>query len=346
MTGKIKALAIPGAVAFALALAGVYAWDSVASDGISKGVRVGGIEVGALPRSEAERVLRTEVVEPLMRPLEVSYRDSTFRLTPERLEMAADVEGMLDAAREASRSGGVVGRLWRRLTGAELERDLPPRVTWSRRSLVRFVSEVAAKVDRPAQEATVTPGPGGLAIVPAQAGHVIRKPRLRQAIERGLQAPLGDRRVPVRLRRVEPTVTDDQLPERYPFFITVDRAGFKLRFYRDLELVRTFTISVGRVGFDTPTGLYHIQNKAVDAAWHVPDRPWAGKLRGKVIPGGHRRNPLKARWMGIYDGVGIHGTDAVGALGSAASHGCIRMAVPEVIELYDQAPVSTPVYIG
>ena len=40
--------------------------------------------------------------------------------------------------------------------------------------------------------------------------------------------------------------------------------------------------------------------------------------------------------MGIYDGAGIHGTDDVGSLGSAASHGCVRMAVPDVIELYDQ----------
>jgi lipoprotein-anchoring transpeptidase ErfK/SrfK len=50
--------------------------------------------------------------------------------------------------------------------------------------------------------------------------------------------------------------------------------------------------------------------------------------------------------MGIYDGAGIHGTDETAALGSAASHGCIRMAIPEVKELYDQVPVRTPVFIG
>ena len=46
--------------------------------------------------------------------------------------------------------------------------------------------------------------------------------------------------------------------------------------------------------------------------------------------------------MGIYDGAGIHGTDDIGSLGSAASHGCVRMAVPDVIELYDQVDVGTP----
>ena len=71
----------------------------------------------------------------------------------------------------------------------------------------------------------------------------------------------------------------------------------------------------------------------------------AGSLAGQVIPGGAPNNPLKARWMGIFDGAGIHGTDQVGSLGTAASHGCIRMAIPDVIELYDRVPVETPVYI-
>jgi lipoprotein-anchoring transpeptidase ErfK/SrfK len=50
--------------------------------------------------------------------------------------------------------------------------------------------------------------------------------------------------------------------------------------------------------------------------------------------------------MGIFNGAGIHGTDELGSLGSAASHGCIRMAIPDVVALYDQTPVGTPVYIA
>ena len=105
-------------------------------------------------------------------------------------------------------------------------------------------------------------------------------------------------------------------------------------------------MAFGQAGFDTPAGLYHIQNKAVNPAWSVPKKPWAGSLAGTVVPGGTPQNPLKARWLGIYDGAGIHGTDQTGSLGSAASHGCIRMAIPDVIELYDQVPVGAPIYIA
>jgi lipoprotein-anchoring transpeptidase ErfK/SrfK len=49
--------------------------------------------------------------------------------------------------------------------------------------------------------------------------------------------------------------------------------------------------------------------------------------------------------MGIYSGAGIHGTEELGSLGTAASHGCIRMAIPDVEELYDKSPLQTPVFI-
>jgi len=100
------------------------------------------------------------------------------------------------------------------------------------------------------------------------------------------------------------------------------------------------------VGLETPAGLYHIQNKGVNVPWSVPNSPWAGDLAGTVVPGGVPENPLKARWMGIFDGAGIHGTDQIGSLGTAASHGCVRMAIPDVIELYDKVPVGAPVYIA
>jgi lipoprotein-anchoring transpeptidase ErfK/SrfK len=127
----------------------------------------------------------------------------------------------------------------------------------------------------------------------------------------------------------------------------VNRGAFKLTLYKHLKPVKTYGIAVGQVGLETPAGLYNIQNKAVDPAWTMPDSDWvAPGDRGKIVPGGTPENPLKARWMGIYDGAGIHGTDAAGSIGTAASHGCIRMRIPEVIELYEQVPVGAPVYIS
>ena len=169
-------------------------------------------------------------------------------------------------------------------------------------------------------------------------------------LRRALKAELLDRgdRSPVRVRTkvVKPKVTTTQLAEQYPAIILVNRGAFRLTLYKDLKPSKTYGIAVGQVGLETPAGLYHVQNKAVNPAWHVPNSSWAGDLAGKVIPAGDPGNPIRARWMGIFDGAGIHGTDAVGSIGSAASHGCIRMRIPDVEELYDQVPVGAPVYIA
>ena len=34
------------------------------------------------------------------------------------------------------------------------------------------------------------------------------------------------------------------------------------------------------------------------------------------------------------------------SIGTAASHGCVRMRIPDVVELYDQVPVGAPIYIA
>ena len=140
-------------------------------------------------------------------------------------------------------------------------------------------------------------------------------------------------------------MTGEKLADEYPVVVTVDRGGYRLSLFKRLERVRVYPIAVGQAGLETPAGLYKIQNKAINPAWHVPDSDWAGDLAGTVIPGGAPDNPIKARWLGVYDGVGVHGTDARGSIGSNASHGCIRMLIEDVERLYEEVPVGTPIFI-
>ena len=75
------------------------------------------------------------------------------------------------------------------------------------------------------------------------------------------------------------------------------------------------------------------------------EQPWAGDLAGRIIPPGPD-DPIKARWLGFYNGAGIHGTVEDWSIGHAASHGCIRMHIWDVEQLYDQVPLHTPIYVG
>jgi lipoprotein-anchoring transpeptidase ErfK/SrfK len=325
---------------------GVYAYDSSRDDMIAEGVTVAGVDVGGMRASEARAALQAQIAAPLERPVTVRVKGRRFRLSAERARLRTDVGGMVSDALEASRDGNVLSRAWRNITGGEVDKSVSAKVTYSEVAVARLVRRVKREVDRPAKDASVEFSDTGLSKVPGHDGLAVRGKELERRLHRELVLPHGDRTVAARTKVTKPKVTSEQLADKYPFFLAVDRDSFRLRYFKRLELAKTYTVAVGAVGFDTPAGLYHIQNKAINPAWHVPDKPWAGKLRGKVIPGGTPENPLKARWMGIYDGAGIHGTDAVGSLGSRASHGCIRMAIPDVMALYDEVPVQTPVYIG
>ncbi len=140
-------------------------------------------------------------------------------------------------------------------------------------------------------------------------------------------------------------MTTKDVAGEYPSYLTLDRGSFTLRLWQDLKNARTYTVAVGQEGLETPEGLYEIQEKEENPTWHVPESDWAGSLAGTTVPPGPS-NPIKARWMAIYEGAGIHGTEETESLGSAASHGCVRMAIADVEELYDQVEVGTPIYIG
>lgn len=321
-----------------------FAYDSSRDDLIANGVTIAGVDVGGMTTAEATRVVRHELQKPLERPISVVRGKTRFRLSAEEAGVKADVGGMVDEALEASRNGSIITRVARDLTGGKENAQVPPRVTYSSTAVHDLVKRVQGKLNRPARDAEVDfPS---LDKVKEQKGRRVRAATLEQRIAQALTVPGADRRVHAPVRIIKPKVTQDQLAAKYPTVLVADRSVFRLRLYKNLSLAKEYTVAVGAVGFDTPAGLYHIQNKAVDPAWSVPDKEWAGDLAGTVVPGGVPENPLKERWLGIYDGAGIHGTDETATLGSRASHGCIRMAIPDVIELYDQVPVGTPIYIA
>ena len=335
------------AVVIVALLAGTVAavaYDSSRDDLIASGVTVAGVDVGGMHAAEARRIVARELRKPLSRPVAVMHGTWKFELTARKAGVHADVDGMVDEALAASRNGNIVTRVARDLTGGEEDAQVPPRVTYSRAAVRRLVERVKGKVDRPARDAKVEfPS---LDRVKEQPGFKVNAASLEQRVEQALSVPGVDRRVTAPVDRIQPKVTRAQLAKRYPVLLVADRDNFQLRLYKKLRLVHSYTVAVGAVGFDTPAGMYHIQNKAVDPAWTVPHSDWAGDLAGTVVPGGVPDNPLKARWLGIFNGAGIHGTDETYSLGHAASHGCIRMAIPDVIALYDQVPVGAPIYIA
>jgi L,D-transpeptidase ErfK/SrfK len=107
---------------------------------------------------------------------------------------------------------------------------------------------------------------------------------------------------------------------------------------------RFFPIAVGEPGrFATPTGLFSIIEKVENPDWVAPE--WAGLGEDNVVKAGPD-NPLGDRWIGLSSsGLGMHSTNNPASIGSATSHGCMRM-YPEVARtVFDLVRTGWPVRI-
>ncbi len=321
----------------------VYLYDRSNEDTIAAGVTVAGVEVGGLSADDARGRVRRQVAAPLREPIVVRRGGKRFKLSAQDARIRADVGGMVAEALRRSRRGSMLSRAARDISGGEEDIRVASRVSYSKRAARKLVKRVSKRVSRPARDAEVQfPS---LERVSARKGFKVRRAALARAVDRALTSE-SNRTAKIPVEVVRPKVTRADLEQKYQNVLVLDRAAFKLRHYENLQLKKEYTVAVGQAAYPTPTGLFQIQNKTVDPVWNVPNSDWAGSLAGTVVPGGVPENPLKARWMGIDSGVGIHGTDDTGSLGTAASHGCIRMSIPEVTQLYEQIGVDTTIYIS
>jgi lipoprotein-anchoring transpeptidase ErfK/SrfK len=284
-----------------------------------QGLQVAEIDVGGLPMSQAAGRLEAAFGPTLRSTIEV-------RVGAHRLHFTEKGGGIRFDAQCSVRSRALC-------------------VGYDGEALTAFLDRVQRSGAREPRDARLRYTVTKLSVAGARDGLRVDRAAVRDKVQAALRDPYAPRVIRQKLERIEPDVTRDDLQDRYATVVTIHRRGFKLRLFKNLERVASYPVAVGMSGHVTPTGRYTIANKAIDPAWTAPNKPWAGAYRNEVVAGGSSENPLKARWLGIVNGVGIHGTDAVWSLGSRASHGCIRMAVADVKRLYDRVPVGALVMI-
>jgi lipoprotein-anchoring transpeptidase ErfK/SrfK len=147
--------------------------------------------------------------------------------------------------------------------------------------------------------------------------------------------------VPIQYRTLKPAVTR----RNFKPVIVIRRGSHRLYLYRGVHMRRRaiFGVAVGQPIYPTPIGKFTIVTMQRNPWWYPPDTAWAAGA--SPIPPGPG-NPLGTRWMGLSaSGVGIHGTPDAASIGYSASHGCIRMRIPDAEWLFERVEVGSTVFI-
>jgi L,D-transpeptidase catalytic domain/Putative peptidoglycan binding domain len=305
---------------FVLALAGIGAAAPSAGRPpaiVAHGVSVGDVYVGGLTSEQARARLRWAYNRS------VSFRFGThhWRVSARSLGASVDADAGVTDALGAAPGRRVDAHVL--VDGAEVRsyvKALGGRFSYEPRDAYAYLSGL-------------TP-----AIADGKPGLAVRVEATARRIESALRTGLG-RRVDVGWETVEPSVT----AASFGPIVVIRRGSNQLLLYDRTNLVHTFKVATGRAQYPTPTGDFAVVDMQRNPWWRPPSSDWAKGL--KPIPPGPG-NPLGTRWMGLSaPGVGIHGTPDAASVGYSASHGCIRMYVPDAEWLFDHVQVGTPVFI-
>jgi hypothetical protein len=316
-----------------------YRYDASMSDRLMPGVRIAGIDVGEMSRGEAIAALQDRVRAELDRQIEVVAGDQTWQVTPRQLGAVAMIEQVVDRALALNEEQTWPERVYRRMFDRPVGYSANLRIRRDGEEMKSFLEDVAEAVNVEPSNAAVDYADGGLVLRPPEVGWSLPVPDAKQTLRDALTGETAS--IELALDRLKPEIGRDDLGST----IVVDLSDLQLTLYDGLREVKTYPVAAGSAQYPTPQGEWTIWQKVENPVWVNPDPEGWGASLPAMIPGGPS-NPLGTRALYLdAPGIRIHGTSASYSIGTYASHGCIRMFMDDVEELYEITPVGTTVHV-
>ncbi|HEU0298704.1 MAG TPA: L,D-transpeptidase [Longimicrobium sp.] len=121
-----------------------------------------------------------------------------------------------------------------------------------------------------------------------------------------------------------------RIAEQTGLALVLNLPAFRLDLREGGDVVRSYTVAVGSRRYRTPLGRFAVSRVELNPWWYPPSSAWA--RRDTVTPPGPR-NPMGRAKLNFHELYFLHGTPQEQSLGSAASHGCVRMANADALDL-------------
>jgi lipoprotein-anchoring transpeptidase ErfK/SrfK len=327
-------VAIGGGAAFAASR-----FDQASRTRILPGVRVAGVAVGGMTRDEAVRAVQRHADLTLRGDLTVRAAGFSWHVTPAALGTRADVGRAVRRAFAVADDMSLLARVYHRVADKPVTASFGLTYSYNDRKVEDFVGQAYDEVAEPAVNAGIQLVGGEIVMRHARAGEELRRQTTIEHVRQALVEHVDRIRVP--LRTVQPEVTDESLGKT----IVVDISENRLYLYDGFQVIKSYPVATAAEGFVTPQGSWSIVSKVENPSWTNPDpEGWGAGMPSYIPPG--PSNPLGTRALYLNaPGIRIHGTTNVDSIGTYASHGCIRMFMPDVEELYSLVGVGTPVLV-
>jgi lipoprotein-anchoring transpeptidase ErfK/SrfK len=338
---------VPGRVATALialvltAFIASMTWaaldDYLLRDNLPAGATVAGVSVGNLTPAQATSVIEQRVTGPMLQPISVTFRGTPTTVEPVDF-VAVDVEAILADAAAPKLAAALHERVWWRVTSTAYGEDTTEIVSVDAAKVQTWVEQEKQRLTIPAADATISVKGSKLNIKSAKPGVSFDATAAVAALSDALVA--GTKTVALTETSVAPRIPDSKLGKT----IFVSTSKKTLTLYNGTKIEKKYDCAVGMPGYPTPLGTFNIEQKRYRPSWSNPGSAWAAGMPDYIPPG--PGNPLGTRALNISSpGIRIHGTNKNYSIGTAASHGCMRMHMWDIEDLYPRVKVGTRVII-
>lgn len=331
-----------------IVLSASMAWAAVNDFGarirVPIGVTIAGTDLSGMTEPDARAAIEKAVSAPLMRPVQVNAGEQAYRFDPNG-SVTLDVDAMVIEAFAPRRSAAYLDRVVHDVTGSPMTAEIEPRYSVDARVLSDWVDGLAAEIDTPAVDASITVSGSDVRIQRSAVGLRIERAQGAAALAAAFatQAVLADDRqvVEVPVTEIQPDVADGDLGKT----IVVDLSDRRIQLFKGVRLEKRYRCAIGTPSHPTPTGRFHVVEKRRWPTWVNPaPTGWGKGMPPMIAPG--LGNPLGTRAINLSaSGIRFHGTNKIWSVGTAASHGCMRMVRSDIEDMFERVPVGTPVYI-
>jgi len=330
-----------------LALSGTMAWatvnDFTERVAVPLGVSVADSDLSGMTEAQARAAIEEAVAAPLMEPVAVVADGREFTFDP-RGTVEIDVDGMVAEAFEPRRAASYLARIQHDIVGTPLSAQIEPRYTVDETVMAAWLKDVAKQVNRRAVDASITVVGSKVRLNREKSGRRVDLAAAAPALAAAFspeQALSESKTVEIPVKKIKPKVTAKKLPKT----IVVDLSQRRIRLYKGAKLEVTYPCAIGTPYHPTPTGHFEVVGKRYMPTWVNPAPNGWGASMPKSIPPGPG-NPLGTRAINLSaSGIRFHGTQNIGSIGTAASHGCMRMRMHDVEDFYPRVKIGTQVYI-
>ena len=289
---------------------------------------VGGQQLQGLEPEAARALIRSATPMPGLADLTLTAAERTYAFS-HGAGLVIDVEAMLAQAYDPANAGT----------------ELRPTYVVSTPAIAAWVKGIASGVYRKPVNANYVARNSKMVVRKAVTGRQLDQATSTALIATAIRAALDAGATPatpvaLTVTPIAPKITKSKLGKA----IHVDLSQRKIRLYSKGRLLKKYRCAVGARGYATPRGSFKITAKRKNPTWGNPGSAWARNMPSFIGPG--PSNPLGTRALNLSaPGIRIHGTSKRYSIGTAASHGCVRMLREDVEDLYRRVPVGTPVSI-